>query len=952
MKRRRIELLQFCMGAQLLALACGSLVAAAPLPGGTLDPLTIPKYVTPLVIPPVMPHTAGPTSDQYDIAVRQFQQQILPPTNTVGAPLGPTTVWSYGTPSVPGSFNYPAFTIEATYNRPVQVNWINDLKDPVTGACLPHLFPVDQTLHWANPPGPRDMKGTNPAPYTGPVPLVTHVHGIETNQESDGYPEAWYLPNCTIPPGINFTEGSLYNLFKGSSAVGNLWTPGSAVFTYPNTQRATTLWYHDHALGMTRLNVYAGPAGFYLLRGGADDLAPGVLPGPAPALGDPPGAKYYEIPIVIQDRSFNADGSLFYPGDRAFFEGVAPADLQIPFIPTNALNGLPSDIAPIWNPEFFGNTMVVNGKTWPFLEVEKRRYRLRILNGSQSRFLLLKFDNSMPIWQIGAEGGFLPAPVQQSQLLISPAERADVIVDFTNATTGAVITMLNLAPDAPFGGGVPFVGCLTNPLAPPGCYEPADATTTGQVMQFRVIARSGNDTSTPPNQLALPARAPLPGATKTRYISLNEMMSMTVCVAGDPLTGIFNVPIVEVACTAPNAVPFGPAEAMLGTVNPVSQIPTPLEWRSPLTETPSQGTTEIWEVWNFTGDAHPIHIHQVQFEVLGRQPMAGGVSLAGSNLPLPAETGTKDTVTVYPGEIARVKATFQMPGLTVWHCHILEHEDNEMMRPYCTLNPDGTLPASCQFANRAPEKPGIYSSGYWYLDVNGNGAWNGTPLDRNDLFGVGLAGAVPVRGDWTGTGKVNIGVFDNGTWYLDQNGNSMWDGTPTDGMFTFGAGVTGAIPVTGDWSGSGKTRIGIYSNGTWYLDLNGNGAWDGTPTDGMFTFGAGVPGAIPVTGDWTGNGKTRIGIYADGTWYLDLNGNGAWDGTPTDGLFTFGAGLVGAVPVTGDWMGTGTTNIGVFLNGDWYLDLTGNGAWDGLPADGFFSFGTGLAGVTPIAGKW
>jgi bilirubin oxidase len=219
------------------------------------------------------------------------------------------------------------------------------------------------------------------------------------------------------------------------------------------------MWYHDHTLGMTRSNVYAGPAGFYLLRGGPGDKVTGVLPGPAPALGDPAGLKYYEIPIAIQDRSFNADGSLFYPDNRAFFEELNQPPTQpyldIPFIPDQACDGRQSDISPIFNPEFFGNTMVVNGNTWPFLEVEQRRYRFRFLNGCNSRFLLLQLSNGLPFWQIGAEGGFLPTPVQLKRLLLGLAERADVIVDFTKIPAGTRIVLQNLGPDEPFGGGEP-----------------------------------------------------------------------------------------------------------------------------------------------------------------------------------------------------------------------------------------------------------------------------------------------------------------------------------------------------------------------------------------------------------------------------------------------------------------------------------------------------------------
>ncbi|HEX9717374.1 MAG TPA: bilirubin oxidase, partial [Actinomycetota bacterium] len=388
-----------------------TLRAAAAIPGGTLDPTTIPKYVMPLVIPPVMP--GAPVKDRsidyYEIAVRQFVQQILPP----GMPA--TTVWGYGSVPDPGTFNYPAFTIEATVDRPVRVKWINGLVDG-SGRYLPHLLPVDPTLHWANPlggaPG-RDMRPdfeTTPGPYTGPVPIVVHLHGGHNSEESDGYPEAWYLPAANDIPSGHAKVGSFYNEFRSKfqATWGQSWSPGAAVFQYRNDQRASTLWFHDHTLGMTRLNVYAGPAGFYLLRGGSSDLGAGMLPGPAPKLGDPAGTRYFEIPIVIQDRSFNADGSLSYPSSREFFDGFAG-----PYIGSHD-----SDISPIWNPEFFGNAMVVNGRTWPVLEVEPRRYRFRLLNGCNSRFLILKVASrpmrrgraraALPVWQIGTEGGFLP----------------------------------------------------------------------------------------------------------------------------------------------------------------------------------------------------------------------------------------------------------------------------------------------------------------------------------------------------------------------------------------------------------------------------------------------------------------------------------------------------------------------------------------------------------------
>ncbi len=605
----------------------------AQVPGGTLDPTYISKYAMPLIIPPAMPRTskivrrAAKNIDYYEIAVRQFQQQILP------SPLPATTVWGYGSANHPGSFHYPSFTLEAKWETPLRVKWINDLKDPFTGNFRPHILSVDPTLHWANPPGGIDGRDMHPEftetpePYTGPVPIVTHVHGAHAHQESDGYPEAWYLPNASnIDPAFART-GTYYDIFKASSPLGSAWDPGTAVFQYPNDQRAATLWYHDHTLGMTRLNVYAGPAGFYLLRGGPSDDVMG-LPGPAPEMGDSPGMEYFEIPLAIQDRSFNADGSLFYPATRAFFD-----EFEGPYIPD-------SDISPIWNPEFFGNTMVVNGRTWPYLEVGQRRYRLRFLNGCNSRFLILRFDNDLPFWQIGTEGGFLPAPVQLSQLLMAPAQRADVIVDFTHLPAGTTITLLNVGPDEPFGGGVPGVD-----------FDSADLSTTGQVMQFRVVRSHGVDRTTRPDKLVLPAITPFGPPDNTRQVSLNEEVS---AVLED----------------------VGPREAVLGTVDSLG-APVPADWDHPMTENPSLNSTEVWEIHNFTEDAHPIHIHEVQFQVIDRQPFEGS-----ARPPESWETGFTDTIIAYPGEITRLVAYFDIPGRFVWHCHIVEHEDNEMMRPY------------------------------------------------------------------------------------------------------------------------------------------------------------------------------------------------------------------------------------------------------------------------------
>lgn len=801
-----------------------------------LDPLSIPKYVTPLVIPPVMNSNPG-QADDYDIAVRQFQQQILPggiwnTINNRADAFPATTVWSYGpaadplpdssalgggvgiAPAPNSQFNYPAYTIETRNNGRLPngtwaqslttITWINDLKENFGAGpnYLTHLLPIDQTLHWAAPNAeciagaPRtDCMGTNPDPYKGPVPIIVHVHGGHTEPQSDGYPEAWYLPdpagsnfNCTTNPSVAANPANPNTYICSGTLVNNLGSttnPGTsgagfANFTYNHDQPSTTLWYHDHALGMTRSNVYAGPAGFYLVRtpsGGEDGLVAGVLPAPAPVAGENlattnlPAAlggareKYREIPIVVQDRSFNEDGSLFYPADRAFFEGLgdgfgdlnlndgttdgnARAGLNVDFVPQPT-----SDMAPIWNPEAFFDTIVVNGVTWPSHEIAPSVYRFRLLNGCNSRFINLALQivdaagnpitvnrtvwddttvpptastvavNELSFFQIGTEQGLLPqvvkvetngatklpgdgtippakpAPDPQQALLMALAERADVLVDFRGLPDGTIVRMTNTAPDAPFGG---FPD------------TPADPATTGQVMQFVVnsglLGTSPTDENrdidgtllnpttraTPPESVVLgPADSPLPSTQIRRTLALLEEESALVCVIIDAVTGeITQVPGLLPPCEGvEGAEPFAPKAAVLGTVDQ-SGVPSVQLWSDPLSTHVQLGATEVWELQNFTADAHPIHLHLVKFNVTGRNVLGGGPSIVSAVDPLNGglqewENGWKDTVISYPGEATRVVSTFDIPGLYVWHCHIVEHEDNEMMVPYCVGDPAG-----------------------------------------------------------------------------------------------------------------------------------------------------------------------------------------------------------------------------------------------------------------------
>jgi spore coat protein A len=376
---------------------------------------------------------------------------------------------------------------------------------------------------------------------------------------------------------------------------------------------ASLLWFHDHGLGATRLNVFAGLAAAYILRDGFDT---GEEPNP---MGIPGGA--YEIPLVVQDRQFNPDGTFLYP--TSDIEGVT------------------------WIGEYFGDTMLVNGKVWPFLEVEPRMYRFRILNGCNARILNLDIGGPA-LWQIGAEGGMWDIPVPVPALVLAPAERADVLVDFRKFQ-GARLVMKNHKPQRP----------VSNP-----------APSLEQVMQIRVGRRISQPgpTSIPSS---LPGRkADLSSPVRTRYITLNE-------IDPEEVDWFLNL----------NAVRFD---------------------EGPTTETPRIGTIEDWVYINMTGDTHPMHTHLVTFQVIGRTPfdveayeaahrgpkgVPGGFDptlfATGPMLPpLPEERGFKDTVKADPGHFTTIRAKFELPNDVkapqdyVYHCHIVEHEDNDMMRPF------------------------------------------------------------------------------------------------------------------------------------------------------------------------------------------------------------------------------------------------------------------------------
>jgi spore coat protein A len=688
-------------------------LAAAKIPQVPLAGAAIPKYVDPL------PHFAGArvTDSSLAVSMEEFQQYVLPQAMYVPDPLNPpaagidptlgTYVWGYeladdlGT--VKGPRLYPGFTVEAQRGIPNTMKYVNNL--PVSGSIVQQYITVDQTLHWANPNGLMMDDPDRFMPYDGSPPAVVHLHGGEVPSDYDGGPDQWFTSD-----GI---QGLGYRTVAPTDA-------NAAIYQYPNDQEATTLWFHDHTLGATRLNVYAGLAAFYLLRDWSlerEDLPGGPSDTTVDELQANGSIRTYkpEIEVVIQDRMFDTNGQWYFPD----FPALNP---QHPF----------------WQPEFLGDTIVVNGKSWPYFNVEPRRYRFRLLNGSNARFYELFIVNPATkvmgpiIWQIGSDGGLLDTPAKfdpnaakpaLTKLVIAPGERADLIIDFAGFE-GQTLVVRN-SGRAPYPKGAP----------PNGSAE-------GQIMQFRVgtVVSQGADPSYNPATDGSPRQVPITpidaaAVSQTRLLTLNEHMGMPQVVNGV-------------------AYPGGPVEALVNNTKWAGKRPDGTvidgfvqdDMGNYLSELPAVGSTEIWEIVNLTGDAHPIHLHLVQFQLLSRQafnvnkytkvydgsfpggtyegmtyplgvyipaygpPLAYDSGVVGAKLggnpdvaaylqgparpPQPNETGWKDTVIMYPGEVTRILVRWASqdgspfgfdatsgPGY-VWHCHIVDHEDNEMMRPY------------------------------------------------------------------------------------------------------------------------------------------------------------------------------------------------------------------------------------------------------------------------------
>ena len=499
-----------------------------------LDVGTLKQFVDPLPVPGIAQrqgYRPCPTDPKLNVPFYRIQAQAI--ASKVHRDLPPTRFWSFGS-STPGP------TFETRSGEPLLVEWVNALPSQ-------HFLPVDHTIHGAEADKPA-------------VRTVVHMHGAKTRPESDGFPEDWIVPGK------------------------------SSLYYYPNQQDAAMLWYHDHALGINRLNVYAGLLGAFFIRDGVED-----------ALNLPRGI--YELPLILYDRLLTRDGQLLYP--------VSP-DPESP-----------------WIPEIFGNAILVNGKLFPYLAVEPRRYRFRVLNGSNARFYNLSFvengsADAAPFHQVGTDQGLLPAPVPLTNLEIAPGERADLVVDFSQHRGAQLV----LKSDA-------FV-----------------------VMQFRVSAQKVTETSSPPVALRPVPKIPESQAVQTRLLTLDEYVNK----AGNPVMLLLNAS----------------------------------HWKMPVTEKPVLGSTEIWTLINPTNDSHPIHLHLVRFQILDRQTYEPWLFQTKRELhflgppepPSANEAGWKDTVQAHSKMVTRIIVPFEgFTGRYVWHCHILEHEDNEMMRPYEVVAP-------------------------------------------------------------------------------------------------------------------------------------------------------------------------------------------------------------------------------------------------------------------------
>lgn len=585
-----------------------------------------------------------------------------------GRPLD-TTVWGYGTGL---NASYPGPTLLAYEGQPVTVQWQNKL--PLDG----HLLPVDYSLHIAQTSSPNL------------IPIVTHLHEGHTDSIYDGLPDQWFTQN--------------------ESEVGPKFV--TSTYTYSNDQPGSTMWYHDHTLGMTRLNVYAGLAGFYLLQdeNRSHLEKAGILPGGA-----------YDLGMAIQDRAFTSDGQLYYPAYRndvlpGQFDDETGQPLRVGDVVPQAFYDSFGEQAPSAVPEFFGDTILVNGMAWPKLEVAAGDYTFRLLNGSDSRFYVLNVDNpDVAVHLIGTDGGLLKKAQtvidgdgqQESNeyVVLAPGDRVELVFDFSRLKDGDAVQLQNVGPEFEPFKGLTDDGLLLGDVAAAGPDDPV-----GNIMQFEV------DT-------ALKAfDAKLKNGTPLAKHDVNLARDANQDGVADKADHVRKLGLFE------GTDEYGRVTPMLGTAEAGSLHSDddhadgqfgPLDWDAPTTEKPVLGTTEQWNIFNFTADSHPIHLHLVRFQVVEKRHIDyldededgipddtnhdGTITYGTGSTPnyaqadiwigdkvnlRPEETGWQDTVHMDPSTVTSIVADFDKPGDYVWHCHILEHEDHEMMRPFTVVDSD------------------------------------------------------------------------------------------------------------------------------------------------------------------------------------------------------------------------------------------------------------------------
>jgi len=524
----------------------------------------------------------------------------------------------------------PGPTIEAERGRPVTVEWRNELEGPLPLVVTRAPTHTDaQGVPVQCVPGlSGGTADRNTALLTGHA--VVHLHGGLTPAVYDGWAE-------------------------------NLLAPGqSADFHYPMDQRAALLWYHDHVMGITRFDVYAGLAGLWIVR---DQ--------PERELGLPEGPPF-EVPLLIQDRNFDLDeqgrltGRLVHKTDPEVMEAFAPFT-------------------------------VVNGKVWPVLDVQPATHRLRVINASNARtYRLVLVRNGDPeldrITQIGTDHGLLRAPIRvpPDGLVLASAERADLLVDFSDLAPGSVLTLFDTAK-APFDGS-PFAATRAETAA-----DLAGLLPHPEVMRFRVVPGSVRRRVFPAalaTDYDAPSREELADATR-RAIALVERE-----LEGQPnmLTMRELAPVEDSDSTGLLTVTD---DGMTKRYRAVAA-----HFEDVTTFFPVLGEYEVWQLINLTGDTHPIHVHLDPFQILSRRGIRYEIAEGGiEDLAITAavtcerdpadqldhtiddnERGLKDTVRVNPHEVVEIAVRFtSYSGRYMYHCHILEHEDRDMMRPFVTM---------------------------------------------------------------------------------------------------------------------------------------------------------------------------------------------------------------------------------------------------------------------------